>query len=206
MQNRVQIAEAQLPAEVQSEGITVRAASSTFVLAVSLFSPTSKYGQLFISNYEYMKLQQIIARIPGVGNTQIFGQREYAMRVWLNPVQMTGLGITTAQVIAAIEAQNIQVSAGQIGEPPVQRRPAAATDRAGAGRADQRGCSSRISSSAPTRAAASSGSRTSRAVELAAQGYTTSSTLDQSARRDAGGVSGAERQCAAGLASRCRRR
>ncbi len=119
VQNRVQIAEAQLPAEVQSEGITVRAASSTFVLAVSLFSPNKKYSQLFISNYEYMKLQQIISRIPGVGNTQIFGQREYAMRVWLNPVQMTGLGITTAQVISAIEAQNIQVSAGQIGEPPV---------------------------------------------------------------------------------------
>ncbi len=119
VQNRVQIAEASLPAEVQSEGITVRAASSTFVLAVSLYSPNNKYSQLFISNYEYMKLQQTIARIPGVGNTQIFGEREYAMRIWLNPVQMTGLGITTAQVISAIEAQNIQVSAGQIGEPPV---------------------------------------------------------------------------------------
>jgi multidrug efflux pump len=119
VQNRVQIAEASLPAEVQSEGITVRAASSTFVLAVSLFSPTNKFDQLYISNYAYMKLQQSIARIPGVGNTQIFGQRQYAMRVWLNPVQMTGLGITTAQVIAAIQAQNIQVSAGQIGQPPV---------------------------------------------------------------------------------------
>jgi multidrug efflux pump len=119
VQNRVQIAEASLPAEVQSEGITVRAASSTFVLAVSLFSPTKKFDQLYISNYAYMKLQQSIARIPGVGNTQIFGQRQYAMRVWLNPVQMTGLGITTAQVIAAIQAQNIQVSAGQIGQPPV---------------------------------------------------------------------------------------
>jgi multidrug efflux pump len=119
VQNRVQIAEAQLPAEVQSEGITVRAAASTFVLAVSLYSPTRKFNALYISNYEYMKLQQVIARIPGVGNTQIFGQREYAMRVWLNPIQMTGLGITPAQVIAAIEAQNVQVSAGQIGEPPV---------------------------------------------------------------------------------------
>jgi len=119
VQNRVQIAEASLPAEVQSEGITVRAASSTFVLAVSLYSPNNKYDQLYISNYAYMKLQQTIARINGVGNTQIFGQREYAMRVWLNPVQMTGLGITTAQVVSAIESQNIQVSAGQIGEPPV---------------------------------------------------------------------------------------
>src|SRR5580698_368419 len=69
VQNRVQIAEAQLPAEVQSEGITVRAASSTFVLAVSLFSPTNKYDQLFVSNYEYQHLYQVISRLPGVGNT-----------------------------------------------------------------------------------------------------------------------------------------
>ena len=120
VQNRVQVAEAQLPAEVQAEGITVRAASSTFVLAVSLFSPTGKYSQLDVSNYAYMKLQQVIARIPGVGNTQIFGEREYAMRIWLNPNRMAGLGISTAQVISAIEAQNLQVSAGQIGQPPVR--------------------------------------------------------------------------------------
>ena len=119
VQNRVQVAEAQLPAEVQSEGITVRAASSTQVMVVSLFSPDNRYNQLFISNYAYMKLQQIIARLPGVGNTQIYGARQYAMRVWLNPVKMTGLNVTTAEVIAAIEAQNIQVAAGQIGEPPV---------------------------------------------------------------------------------------
>ena len=124
VQNRVQIAEAQLPAEVQSEGITVRAASSTFVLAVSLFSPTNKYSQLYVSNYEYEHLYQVISRLPGVGNTQIFGEREYAMRVWLNPVQMTGLGITPAMVIAAIEAQNLQVSAGQIGEAPTSNNQA----------------------------------------------------------------------------------
>jgi multidrug efflux pump len=118
VQNRVQIAEAQLPSEVQSEGITVRAAPSTFVMAVNLYSPDNSLDQLTISNYAYMHLQQIISRIPGVGNTTIFGEREYAMRVWLNPIQMTGLGISTAQVISAIEAQNIQVSAGQIGEPP----------------------------------------------------------------------------------------
>ena len=119
VQNRVQVAEAQLPAEVQSEGITVRAASTTQVLAVSLYSPDGRYSQLYISNYVYTKLQQIIARLPGVGNTQIFGQRQYAMRVWLDPVKMTGLNITPSQVIAAIQAQNIQVAAGQIGEPPV---------------------------------------------------------------------------------------
>ena len=177
VQNRVQIAEAQLPAEVQSEGITVRAASSTFVLAVSLFSPSGKYGQLFISNYEYMKLQQVIARIPGVGNTQIFGQRQYAMRVWLNPVQMTGLNITTAQVIAAIQAQNIQVSAGQIGEPPVSGDQQQQLTVLAPGeltsvdefkniviRTNPSGAVVRLSDIAR--------------VQLAAQGYMTSSTLD----------------------------
>ena len=119
VQNRVQIAEAQLPAEVQQEGITVRSASSTFVLAVNLYSPNGKFNQLGISNYAYMHLQQEIARIKGVGNTQIFGQRQYAMRIWLNPIRMTALGITATDVTSAIASQNIQVAAGQIGQPPV---------------------------------------------------------------------------------------
>ncbi len=119
VQNRVQLATAQLPTEVQQEGLTIRAASSNFVLAVNLYSPTNKYDQVFISNYAYMQLQQQIARTPGVGNTQIFGQRQYAMRVWMNPVRMTALGITSADVVAAIQAENIQVAAGQIGQPPV---------------------------------------------------------------------------------------
>jgi hydrophobe/amphiphile efflux-1 (HAE1) family protein len=119
VQNRVQLAEAQLPSEVQKEGLTIRAASANFVLAVNLLSPDRKYDQLFISNYAYMHIQQQIDRIPGVGNTELFGEREYAMRVWLNPVRMTALGITANDVVNAIEAQNIQVAAGQIGQPPV---------------------------------------------------------------------------------------
>ncbi|MGA9867715.1 MAG: multidrug efflux RND transporter permease subunit [Acetobacteraceae bacterium] len=119
VQNRVQLAVAQLPTEVQQEGLTVRAASSDFVLAVNLYSPGNKYDQVFISNYAYMHLQQEIARTPGVGNTQIFGQRQYAMRIWLDPVRMTALGIAASDVIAAIHAQNIQAAAGQIGAPPI---------------------------------------------------------------------------------------
>ncbi|MGH7056472.1 MAG: efflux RND transporter permease subunit, partial [Acetobacteraceae bacterium] len=119
VQNRVQLATPLLPEIVQSEGLSVRAASSNFLLAVNLYSPSNKYDQLFLSNYAYMNLQQQIARINGVGNTQIFGQRQYAMRIWLNPVRMTALNITAADVITAIEAQNIQVAAGQIGQPPV---------------------------------------------------------------------------------------
>jgi hydrophobe/amphiphile efflux-1 (HAE1) family protein len=119
VQNRVQLAESQLPTEVEQEGLTLRAASSDFVLAVNLYSPDKRFGQVFISNYAYMHLQQEIARIPGVGNTTIFGEREYAMRVWLNPIRMTALGITASDVVKAIQAQNIQVAAGQIGMPPV---------------------------------------------------------------------------------------
>ncbi len=119
VQNRVQLAEAQLPPEVQQEGLTIRAASNNFVLAVNLYSPNDTFDQVFISNYAYMHLQQDIARIPGVGNTHIYGEREYAMRVWLNPVRMTALGISPSEVVNAIEAQNLQVAAGEIGEPPV---------------------------------------------------------------------------------------
>jgi multidrug efflux pump len=119
VQNRVQLAQAQLPTQVVQEGLTIRTAASNFVLAVNLYSPDNKYDQIFISNYAYMHLQQLIARIPGVGNTSIMGQRQYAMRIWLDPVRMTSLGITPSDVTAAIQAQNIQVAAGQIGAPPV---------------------------------------------------------------------------------------
>ena len=119
VQNRVQLANAQLPTEVQQEGLVIRAASSNFVLAVNLYSPDDRYDQLFISNYAYMHLQQQIARTAGVGDTQIFGQRQYAMRVWLDPKRMTALGITAQDIVAAIQTQNLQVAAGQIGQPPV---------------------------------------------------------------------------------------
>ena len=119
VQNRVQQAQALLPAEVSQEGLTIRAASSNFVLAINLFSPNNKYDQVFISNYTYMHLQQSVARTQGVGNTQIFGQRQYAMRIWMEPVQMAAMKLTAADVIAAIQSQNIQVAAGQIGQPPV---------------------------------------------------------------------------------------
>ena len=83
--NRVQLAQALLPSEVSQEGLTIRAATSNFVLAINLYSENNKYDQVLISNYTYMNLQQQIARTTGVGNTQIFGQRQYAMRIWMDP-------------------------------------------------------------------------------------------------------------------------
>jgi hydrophobe/amphiphile efflux-1 (HAE1) family protein len=122
VQNRAQLAQPLLPSEVNSEGLTIRASSSNFVLAVNVYSENNKYDQVFISNYTYMNLQQQIARTPGVGNTQIFGQRQYAMRIWMDPVRMTAMGMTSADVIAAIQAQNLQLAAGQVGQPPVSAR------------------------------------------------------------------------------------
>ncbi|HLH95505.1 MAG TPA: efflux RND transporter permease subunit [Xanthobacteraceae bacterium] len=119
VQNRVQLALPQLPSEVQQEGLTVRAATSNFVLAVNLFSPNNSHDQVFISNYTYMQVQQPIARTTGVGQTNIFGERLYAMRIWLDPIRMTALGLNAADVIAAVQAQNVQAAAGQIGQPPV---------------------------------------------------------------------------------------
>ncbi len=119
VQNRVQLAQSLLPSEVSQEGLTIRAATSNFVLAVNLYSENNKYDQVFISNYAYMHLQQQIARTTGVGNTQIFGQRQYAMRVWMDPVRMTAMNLTASDVIAAIQSQNIQVAAGAVGQPPV---------------------------------------------------------------------------------------
>jgi hydrophobe/amphiphile efflux-1 (HAE1) family protein len=119
VQNRVSLATAQLPQAVTQQGLIVRKATSNFVLAVNLFSPTGAYDQLFISNYEYIHLQETLARLPGVGDTQILGELRYGMRVWLDPLKMTALGITANDVVNAIAQQNVQAAAGQIGQPPV---------------------------------------------------------------------------------------
>lgn len=119
VQNRVALAEAELPATVTQQGLTVLQQSSNFVIAVNLFSPTGKYDQTFISNYANVHLRYPLARLRGVGNAQILGNSRYAMRIWMDPVRMTALGVSPADVMAAIAAQNIQSAAGQIGAPPI---------------------------------------------------------------------------------------
>ena len=119
VQNRVSLAEAQLPATVSQQGLTVRQQSSNFVIAVNLYSPDNKYDQTFISNYANIYLNYPLARLKGVGNAQILGNSQYAMRIWMNPVRMTALGISPTEVVSAIAAQNEQSAAGQIGAPPI---------------------------------------------------------------------------------------
>ena len=118
-QNRVSLATPQLPAEVTRQGVTVRKRSSNFLLAINFYADPGKYDQVFISNYASINVRDAVARINGVGDSQILGALDYGMRIWMNPDRMNALGVTASDVTAAIQAQNIQAAAGQIGAPPI---------------------------------------------------------------------------------------
>ncbi|PWC35601.1 multidrug efflux RND transporter permease subunit [Azospirillum sp. TSO22-1] len=119
VQNRMSLATATLPPEVSRQGVTVRRTSTNMLMAVNLYSKSNQYDAIFISNYASINVRDAIARVPGVGDAQVLGALNYSMRVWMNPDRMTALGITAQDVVSAIQAQNIQASAGQIGAPPV---------------------------------------------------------------------------------------
>ncbi len=119
VQNRVAVAQPQLPQEVQLQGITVKKASPDITLAVALYSPDDSHDLLFISNYATLQLKDEIARLPGVGDITIFGARDYAMRLWLDPDRLAQRGITSGDVVSAVREQNVQVAAGIIGGPPL---------------------------------------------------------------------------------------
>ena len=118
VQNRLAIAEPSLPEEVRRQGVTARKQSSNIVLAVSLTSPLGKYDGLFLSNYATLRLRDELSRVDGVGEVMVRGVGAYAMRVWLNPDKMASRQLTTQDVVAALSRQNVQVAAGQIGQPP----------------------------------------------------------------------------------------
>ena len=117
--NQVQLATPLVPEEVSKYGISVEKQSPSLILAVHLISPDGSRDELFLSNYIGIQIYQTLQRIPGVGNLTIWGEREYSMRVWLNPDKLASLGLTTNDVALAISEQNLQVAAGSIGEPPV---------------------------------------------------------------------------------------
>jgi HAE1 family hydrophobic/amphiphilic exporter-1 len=112
-------ASAQLPPEVQEVGITVRKAASSPLALFTLYSPRGSYDQLFISNYAYININDPMTRVPGIGQVQIFGAGQYAMRVWARPDALAKLDITVNEVISAIQAQSAANAAGQIGSNPV---------------------------------------------------------------------------------------
>ena len=118
VQNRVAQATSGLPVEVTSTGVSTEKSSTSMLLVATLYSPEGTYDEVFLSNYASINLKDALARVPGVGKAEVLTDFAYAMRIWMDPDRMTGLGVTPADVIAAIQEQNIVVSAGQIGAPP----------------------------------------------------------------------------------------
>ncbi|MFN8390320.1 MAG: multidrug efflux RND transporter permease subunit [Bdellovibrionota bacterium] len=119
VQNRVAIAQPQLPQEVQQRGVTVKKSTPDITLAVSLYSPDKSRDTLYMSNYATLQLKDQLLRLPGVGDINVFGARDYSMRLWLNPDNIAARGMTVGDIVTAIREQNIQVAAGIVGGPPL---------------------------------------------------------------------------------------
>ena len=117
VQNRVGVATPKLPAVTRSLGVTTRKRSPTTILYVNFFSEV--YDQIFLSNYVRLNVRDVIARLPGVGDTSIYGEKEYSMRIWLDPDKMQIRRLSAEDVTDAIENQNTQVAAGQLGQQPL---------------------------------------------------------------------------------------
>jgi len=118
VQNRVTSASGQLPATVNQTGITVTKANSNFVFGAGVYSDHGQYSNLFLSNYLDVYVKDALERVPGVGSVMIFGERKYAMRIWLDPVRLAARDLTATDVISALQQQNVEVPAGQLGAPP----------------------------------------------------------------------------------------
>jgi multidrug efflux pump len=118
VQNRVSQALSQLPQEVQLQGVTVNKQSPNILLAINMISTDGRYDALYLSNYATIQIQDEILRLPGVGALNYLGQRQYSMRMWLDPQQMSSRGLTTMDVVNSIKGQNQQVAAGNIGQEP----------------------------------------------------------------------------------------
>jgi hydrophobe/amphiphile efflux-1 (HAE1) family protein len=124
VQNRVAIAAARLPSEVQRIGVTVTKNSPDLLMVVHLSSPDDSRDQLYISNYATLHVRDVLARLDGVGEVRVFGARDYSMRIWLDPDKVAARNLTAGEVVAALAQQNVQVAAGVLNQPP-QPRPGA---------------------------------------------------------------------------------
>ncbi|MGB0695948.1 MAG: efflux RND transporter permease subunit [Rhodospirillaceae bacterium] len=120
VQNRVSLAEPRLPEPVRRLGISTRKNSPNILMVVHMLSPDDSLDQLYIANYAFLQVKDRLARIDGVGNIQIFGGSEYAMRIWLDPERMAALDLTAGDVVAALHAQNVQVAGGALSQDPLE--------------------------------------------------------------------------------------
>ena len=148
VQNRVAIAEPELPQEVRNVGVVVQKQSPNIMLVINLLSEHGQYDNLYMANYAILQIQEVLKRIDGVGSVQIFGASQYSMRLWLDPDKMYSRGLIPGDVISAVQAQNVQVAAGTLGAepaPPARTSSSSSTRRAAS---RTRGSSSASSSSA----------------------------------------------------------
>ncbi|MEQ1942374.1 multidrug efflux RND transporter permease subunit [Mesorhizobium sp. VNQ89] len=118
VQNRVATAEPRLPEEVRRQGVVTNKSSPDLMMVIHMLSPDDTYDQLYVSNYARSRVRDVLLRLDGVGNLLIFGEREYSLRIWLDPEKLSALGMTAGDVVQALREQNVQVSGGSIGAPP----------------------------------------------------------------------------------------
>src|ERR1700733_3645559 len=118
VQNRVAQAQPRLPQEVRDLGVTTVKSSSDLTMLVNLISPDNRYDALYLRNYATLNVRDVLARLPGMGQVQVFGGGDYAMRVWLDPEKLAVRNLTANDVVTAIREQNVDVAAGQLGAPP----------------------------------------------------------------------------------------
>ncbi len=119
VQNRVAIAEPQIPEDVRRLGVTVRKSSPDLSLVVGLYSPDSSRDALYISNYATLQIRDELARLEGVGDITVFGARDYSMRIWIDPEQLASRNLSAGDLVRAVQEQNVQVAAGVVGGPPL---------------------------------------------------------------------------------------
>src|SRR5947209_2498181 len=119
VQNRVALAQPILPELVTRNGVTVKKKSTSTLMIINLFSPDGSRNDLYLSNYATIQLKDELSRLSGVGDITYLGRRDYSMRVWLDPEKLASRNLTANDVVRAIEQQNTQVAAGQVGQPPI---------------------------------------------------------------------------------------
>jgi len=178
VQNRLAIAQPKLPEEVQRLGVTVRKNSPDLMMVIHLYSPDESHDQLYISNYATLQVKDVLARLNGVGDVQMKGARDYSMRIWLDPDRVAARNLTAGEVVSALQAQNVQVAAGVLDQPPMPRQGAFQLNVETLGRlVDVRQFANILVKTDPdgrvTRI------RDIARVELGAADYTTNSYLDQ---------------------------
>ncbi|MDJ0942414.1 MAG: multidrug efflux RND transporter permease subunit [Kiloniellales bacterium] len=118
VQNRVSVAEPRLPEEVRRQGVTTRKSSPDLMMVVHMLSPDETYDQLYVSNYARTRVRDELVRLRGIGDVRLFGEREFSIRVWLDPDKLAAYGLTAGDVVEALREQNVQVAGGAIGAPP----------------------------------------------------------------------------------------